>query len=71
MTGGVLTNGSASSFSATGLDGRLVGGRDLHAGRFDTPNLPGVFGDGAVAGEFTGTSNVLDDHLSPFFRVLE
>lgn len=39
--------------------------RGLHA-----PDLPGVLGDGAIAGELTTAGNVVNRLLGPFFGVL-
>lgn len=54
------------------LDGfaRLTRGRDLQVGGFHPPDLPGVIGDGAIAGELSGGGNVLDHHPGPFFWIL-
>jgi hypothetical protein len=49
---------------------RIVWGRDPFQAGLHAPDLPGVLGDSAVAREFTTTSNVVDHHLGPFFRVL-
>lgn len=49
---------------------RLVGGRDLLAGGLDPPDLAGVLGDGAVAGELSGSPNVPDHLLCPLLGVL-
>lgn len=48
----------------------VVWGCDLLQTRLHAPDLTGVLGDGAVAGEFATTSNVVDDHLGPFFSIL-
>jgi len=48
----------------------VVGGGDLLPAGLHAPDLPGVLGDGAVAGEFTTAADVADHHLGPRFRVL-
>ena len=49
----------------------LVGRRDLLVGRFDAPDLAGVFRDGPVAGELSGGGDVADHSLGPLYRVLK
>lgn len=48
----------------------VVWGCNLLQTRLHAPDLTGVLGDGAVAGEFATTSYVVDDHLGPFFSIL-
>lgn len=48
----------------------VVWGCDLLQTGLHAPDLTSVLGDGAVAGEFAATSNVVDYHLGPFFSVL-
>ena len=48
----------------------LVGGRDLLQAGLHAPDLPGLLGNGAVAGEFTTACNVMDHHLGPFLGIL-
>lgn len=48
----------------------VVWGCYLLQTRLHAPDLTGVLADGAVTGEFSTTSNVVDDHLGPFFGIL-
>lgn len=49
---------------------RIIRSSNLLQGRFHSPDLPGVLTDGAVAGELSTASDVMDHHLGPLFRVL-
>lgn len=49
---------------------RIIRGSDLLQTGLHAPDLPGILGNGAVTGEFTTASNVMDHLLGPFFRVL-
>lgn len=49
---------------------RIIGRCDLLQTGLHAPDLPGVLGDGAVAGEFTTAGDVMDHHLGPLFGVL-
>lgn len=49
---------------------RIVWGRDPFQAGLHAPDLPGVLGNGAVAGEFTTACNVMDHHLGPFLGIL-
>lgn len=68
--GSTSWSGSGTAVSALRHEGRLVGRRDLHAGRFHAPDLVGVLGDGSVAGELPTRSDIADHHLGPLFGVL-
>lgn len=48
----------------------VVWGCDLLQTGLHAPDLTSVLADGAVAGEFATASNVVDDHLGPFFSIL-
>lgn len=52
-----------------GLSGGRLGLRSSQT-RLHAPDLTGVLADGAVTGELATTSNVVDDHLGPFFSIL-
>lgn len=52
-----------------GLAG-IVGSGDLVQTGLHAPDLPGILGNGAVTGEFTRASNVMDHLLGPLFGVL-
>lgn len=49
---------------------RIIRGSDLLQTGLHAPDLPGILGDGAVAGEFTRASYVMDHLLGPLFGVL-
>ena len=49
----------------------LVWRRDLDVGRLHAPYIPGVLGDGAVAGELARSCDIPDDLLGPFLWVLQ
>lgn len=49
---------------------RVVRSSDLLQTGLHAPDLPGILGDGAVAGEFTTAGDVMDHHLGPLLRVL-
>lgn len=53
----------------TGLVFVIGGGEFLHVG-LHPPDLPGVLGNGAIAGELARSSNVVDHLLGPFLGVL-
>ena len=48
----------------------IVGGWDLLKGGLHAPDLAGVLGDGAIAGELSRAGDVVDHLLGPFFGVL-
>lgn len=48
----------------------VIRGSDLVQGRFHSPDLTGVLGDGAVAGELATACNVKDHLPCPLFCVL-
>lgn len=56
--------------SSCGGLARIVWSSDLLQTGLDPPDLPGILGDGAVAGEFTAASDVMDHLLGPLFGVL-
>ena len=58
--GGILAEGP--------LD--IVGGRDLLECGLHAPDLAGILGDGAITGELSRASDVVDHLLGPFFGVL-
>lgn len=49
---------------------RIIRSSDLLQAGLHAPDLPGILGNGAIAGEFTTASNVMDHLLGPLFRVL-
>lgn len=49
---------------------RIVRSWDLLQTGLHAPDLPGILGNGAIAGEFARAGNVMDHHLGPLFRVL-
>lgn len=49
---------------------KIIWGGDFPQAGFHTPDLLGVLGDGAIAGEFSTASNIVDHFLGPLFRVL-
>ena len=58
-------------YGGVSVEGPLeVGGRDLLKRGLHAPDLAGVLGDGAIAGELSRASDVVDHLLGPFFGVL-
>lgn len=68
--GGALVLGPCGLLQRGGL-ARVIGSGDLLQAGLHAPDLPGILGDGAVAGEFTTAGDVVDHHLGPRFRVLQ
>lgn len=60
----------ASHAATSGGLARVVRGSNLLQIWLHAPNLPGVLGDGAVAGKFATAGDVVDDLLGPGFGVL-
>lgn len=48
----------------------IVWGGDLLQAGLHAPDLLGILGNGAIAGEFAASGNVADHLLGPLFRIL-
>lgn len=48
----------------------VIGGRDFLQRGLHAPDLTGILGNGAIAGELATSSNVIDHLLGPFLGVL-
>lgn len=48
----------------------FIWGGEFFQSRLHSPDLTGVLGDGAIAGELATASNVVNRLLGPFFGVL-